>query len=337
MGVQWDIIGHENPKKYLENSLISKTLHHSYIFLGPKGVGKEKIARRYIKSILCSSKNSAIPCALCVSCKYFDQSMHPDFFEISLQPAEQEEKKKNISIEQVKEAQKNLNTRPLISAYRGLIVDNAESLSEKASNALLKTLEEPAENTIIFLITTSLRTILPTIQSRSHIIYFYGIAQNTIYEYLLEKGVSRDNAKLFSSLSCGIPSIAMQYLKDSNKYEDYKNSFMHCLESITMPTYKKIILCQKIFQKRKNFIESGETARALLDIWLKAIHDIMHAKLSPDETPGNFFALNEIQRISEKISNKKIVSIFKNIITAKKLIEENTHPAMVYENFLLKI
>ena len=142
MGIQWDIIGHENPKKYLENSLISKALHHSYIFLGPKGVGKEKIARQYIKSILCSSKNSVIPCESCVSCKYFDQGMHPDFFEISLHPAEHEEKKKNISIEQVKEAQKSLNTRPLVSAYRGLIIDNAESLSEKASNALLKNLNK---------------------------------------------------------------------------------------------------------------------------------------------------------------------------------------------------
>lgn len=337
MEVRWDILGHEKAKKYMENSLISKNLHHCYILLGPKGVGKEKFARLCVKSFLCSSEKSYIPCGLCIHCKYFDQGAHPDFFKIFLSLSEQGERKKNISIEQIKEVQRNLSVRPLLSNYKGVIIDSAESFSEKASNALLKTLEEPTENTIIFLITTSLRTILPTIQSRSYVIHFYSIDNNLIYEDLLTKGATRDQARLFSSLSCGIPSIAIEFFNDSKKYDEYKSSFFQCLEYITLPAYKKIIVCQKIFQKKKNFVESGDTARLLLDIWLKAIRDIMYMKLSNDTTLSNVFALEEIKPLSEKMSTKKIANIFNSIIKAKKLITENTNPTIVYENFLLQL
>ena len=117
-----------------------------------------------------------------------DLKRHPDFYEIK-----KEEDKKNISIEQIRKLREKLGLRAFLGEYKVALIDEAESMTEEANNALLKTLEEPSEKTVIILITTNARSLPQTIVSRCQIIRFLPVNRKGILEFLDNHGILRSD------------------------------------------------------------------------------------------------------------------------------------------------
>lgn len=170
-----NIIGNEKNKNILEKSIKSGKISHSYIFWGIEGIGKKLIAKQLAKSILClETKESSCKCKSCIE---FDTNNNPDFILI-------EPEQGKIKIEAIREMQKKVAEKPVISEKKVYIINNAETMTVEAQNCLLKTLEEPPEYVTIILITSNENNLLSTIKSRCTRIYFEPLPKEEIEKYI---------------------------------------------------------------------------------------------------------------------------------------------------------
>ena len=168
------IIGNDKIKKELINLVNLNKYPHSMLFIGTSGIGKKLIAREFAKMILCEEKNS---CGKCKSCIEFNSNNHPDFGEIKPDG-------NCVKIEQIRELQRKIAEPPIISDKKVYIIDDADTATKEAQNALLKTLEEPPEFANIILIGSNESSFLSTIKSRCMILRFKDISSEQIEAFL---------------------------------------------------------------------------------------------------------------------------------------------------------
>jgi len=219
-----EIIGNEEAKKYLENSVKQDNILHSYLFSGTEGIGKLLIAKEFAKKILCLQKNQNCNCKSCIS---FDGNNHPDFQVIN------ESSDENIKIETIRLLTEKAYEKPILSNKKVYIINNCDKMTTEAQNCLLKTLEEPPEFVVIILITAKENALLTTIKSRCMTVKFHNIPENELLEYcknvLQYENISKNLLKAFDG-SIGKATK----LKDSKeKYEEI-DSFIDNLNSCSI-------------------------------------------------------------------------------------------------------
>jgi len=170
-------------------------LPHAILLYGAQGTGKAAFAEHLAKSLLCEAPQSnGYACAQCASCGWFEQYSHPDYRRVRpelLDDAEASEDvvkddaesgsassgktaktskapSKEIVIQQIRNLAQFMNVSTHRQGRRVILLYPAEALNVPASNALLKSLEEPNSNTVFILVSHSLDRLLPTILSRCH-------------------------------------------------------------------------------------------------------------------------------------------------------------------------
>lgn len=152
------IQGQDHVVQTLSNAITHDRLSHAYIFSGPRGTGKTSMARIMAKSLNCRNGKSATPCLECDLCKKISAGNSVDVIEIDAAS--------NTGVDNIRSLNEQVNFAPVECLYKLYIIDEAHMLSTGAFNALLKTLEEPPENTIFILATTEPHKIPVTIHSR---------------------------------------------------------------------------------------------------------------------------------------------------------------------------
>jgi DNA polymerase-3 subunit delta' len=159
-----DLKQQQDVAQQLRRSLERGRLAHAYLFVGPRGSGKEAMARTLTKALNCLKKDC--DCCSdggqpCDSCRRVDDQAHPDVYWVR-----PESKSRRIQVDQMREFMKAVNLRSSMGRVKvGIIVD-ADCLNEEAGNAFLKTLEEPPSQTVIILLCAAPQRLLPTILSR---------------------------------------------------------------------------------------------------------------------------------------------------------------------------
>jgi DNA polymerase-3 subunit delta' len=144
----------------LRRSLTNGRLAHAYLFSGRRGAGKLELARTLAKALNCLEAE-ADSCDRCESCRRIDEGAHPDIYEVK-----PESKSRRISVDQIRQFERAIHLRPTEARVKLGIVIDADCMGEEASNAFLKTLEEPPAQTVIILLSTEPQRLLPTILSR---------------------------------------------------------------------------------------------------------------------------------------------------------------------------
>jgi len=209
------LIGHEREKEIFSNILKENRLHHAYIFSGREGSGKKLFARWLAKSILCEEGSFFESCS-CKHCTVAEQSEHPDIHVIEEDP---------IKIETSREISANAFMSPLSGKSKVYIIDNAHTFNMYAANALLKTLEEPPEDTHFFLITDKFEQIMPTIRSRCIHIRFSSLKSSDVNEILSLEGLDGEGAERAAELSSGSVSYAKFLLDNISESGEFAPSF----------------------------------------------------------------------------------------------------------------
>lgn len=153
-----DITGQESTVKALSNAIQSGKIMHAYLFCGPRGTGKTSSARIFAKSLNCVDGPTVTPCGKCAGCLDVINSTPVDVIEIDAAS--------NRSVDDARNILEKVQYAPLHGKYKIYIIDEVHMLTNEASNALLKTLEEPPENVIFILATTESHKVLETIVSR---------------------------------------------------------------------------------------------------------------------------------------------------------------------------
>ncbi|MBF0275407.1 MAG: DNA polymerase III subunit [Nitrospinae bacterium] len=235
------IIGHKKQVEALKKDILQRNLAQSYILSGSNGIGKKMTALLCARYINCLSPGEDDACGFCESCLKFTivdenglmkiSTTHPDI-EL-LQPAWKDEngkRKKNplILVDDVRAFQNTIFSKSYIGKYKVGIVDYADMMNEESANSLLKTLEEPPDNVVIFMVTPLIKKLLPTIRSRCRTIKFYNLPEHEVNSFLTNRGVSKDKADIIAFVSMGSigNSLTTDYEEVSSIMDDAIN-FLH--------------------------------------------------------------------------------------------------------------
>ncbi len=182
------VLGQQHAVNILLNEIQTKTVKHSYIFYGVKGVGKKYTAKEFAKSLLCQNQNGGYSCDTCEDCIKISDNIHPDVvlvdFDFQQQLLQKQQKSVSISIDTIRYIKQFCSLTRYSGAYKIIIIDQAETLQRDAANSLLKLLEEPPQNCIIILITTSLGLLPKTIVSRAELIKFFPLNKDILSQIL---------------------------------------------------------------------------------------------------------------------------------------------------------
>jgi len=168
-----DIVGQESVTQTLLNALNGGRISHAYLFCGPRGTGKTSTGRVLAKAVNClTTGGKGEPCNTCEMCRAITEGRAMDVIEIDAAS--------NTGVDDIRSLREKVNYAPNQARYKVYIIDEFHMLSGSASNALLKTLEEPPPHVIFILATTEVHKILPTIMSRCQRFDFHRISQTAI-------------------------------------------------------------------------------------------------------------------------------------------------------------
>ena len=208
------ILGNKKITEQLTNSIKIGKISHSYLFLGTQGTGKKMIAKEFAKMILCTSEDKY--CGVCKSCIECDTDNNPDFSII-------EPDGNSIKIDQIREFQKKVSEKPIISQRKVYIINDSDKMTVEAQNCLLKTLEEPPEFVTIILVGTNENAFLSTIKSRCMILHFEEISEEEILKYLEENNQIKINSQIMIKAFQGSIGKAIELKDKQEQYEKIEN------------------------------------------------------------------------------------------------------------------
>ena len=202
---------------HLSDTFGSGRVYHAYIFAGPEGCGKRTMARICAQALFCKAGEKDRPCGKCPGCLQFQEG-HPDVYELKVP-----EDKTQIPVESVRELLGALSDRAFSGGSRVVLVDEGDRLNVNAQNALLKTLEEPPENTVFIICVTSINNLLPTIISRSQTVRFSPMEEDRLAQELIKKGAKEADAQWIARVCEGSLGRALECMSDENMLEMGKN------------------------------------------------------------------------------------------------------------------
>jgi len=229
----FDVKGQARAMRLLQMAFASGRMPHAWLFYGPHGVGKETLAQRFGRLLLCEQPRQIDPlgdaqglrhwmdgCGECRSCELIEAGTHPDlhFLDRHLNrfhpdPVIQARKGLEISVEVTRHFLLGpVQAKALMGRGKVFVVREAELLSTAAQNALLKTLEEPPADTYIVLLSTAKDRLLPTTISRCQPVSFGPLDAATTEEILAAAGVGQE-AAFYAALSEGRPGWALRLVE----------------------------------------------------------------------------------------------------------------------------
>ena len=186
------------------------------MFIGQESIGKFLFAKEFAKAILCLNENK--PCNKCKSCLELENSNNPDLTII-------EPDGNNVKIEQIRELNKKVVEKPIVSTKKVYIINDGQNITKEAQNALLKTLEEPPEYVTIILITTSESAFLPTIKSRCTKINFNKLTKEEMLNILKNKYNYQNIADIVYKISNGSINKSIQVIERQSEFETINKTF----------------------------------------------------------------------------------------------------------------
>ena len=221
MSIWSKVRGHAEQREMFHRAIERGRLSQSYLFVGPDGVGKQLFARCLAQSLLCRriGDDPLEPCGECTGCRPFLAGNHPDFLMVDRPEGKRELQIELIAGSQERRGQEglchDLSLRPLDGSRKIAVINDAHTMNDAAANAFLKTLEEPPERAVLFLIASNLDAVLPTIRSRCQLVRFAPLSRDDVESLLTEQGLAAtaEDAGFAAALCEGSLTTARQLLR----------------------------------------------------------------------------------------------------------------------------
>jgi len=249
-----ELVGQSHVTQTLQNAIRTGRVAHAYIFSGARGVGKTTTARILAKALNCEQGPTPTPCGACAACREIAAGTSLDVIEIDAAS--------NRGIDQIRELREMVRYAPAAGRYKVVILDEAHMLTDEASNALLKTLEEPPEKTIFIMATTQPDDLVDTIRSRSQHFHFRALAFNEITAALGEIA-SKENLTIDEGARAVLARSAEGSLRDALSLVEQAVSY--CGNTIRDADVRELlgVVPEEVLDELMEAVGSGSAERAL--------------------------------------------------------------------------
>jgi DNA polymerase-3 subunit delta' len=320
-----DIIGQQKPLATLRSALAAGRLHHAYLFLGPEGVGKRTVAVAFAKAIHCAELTNDF-CGDCADCSRIADGNHPDVRVIAPLAG-----KKEISIQQIRDLQRELSYRSFTGMRKIAIVDPATLMNVSGQNALLKTLEEPPQDSLIILIAANVGGLLPTLRSRCLQLTFAPLARTAVAEFLKSMhGMNGADAELVAALSLGSIGAALAFNKE--ELIERRRIWTGALSSLRAGDYQGAMMAAEALASQRDemlkFLQWAES-------WYR---DLLIQNVA--QGTGDLVNVDLREQIDERAANsdlQRTLHAISQIEGAAARIQRNLNRRMVLEKFLFAV
>jgi DNA polymerase-3 subunit delta' len=343
----------------LQRAYDSQRIPHAYIFAGADGVGKFTTAMAWSKLLLCDSpvekNNFADSCSKCVSCQSFQADSHPDFHHIykeliryTKNPQNKERTPIDLPIDVVREfVIEKAQLKPVLSASKVFVICEAEKLNNASQNALLKTLEEPPQQSFIILLCTKLDNLLPTSRSRCQIVQFGRLSEEKIIAHLTETKVDKTEAKFWARLSGGSIGRAKILAKLEPSLYEIKKQFLKrlcdcrladCVDLAQWLNSTASQLTQSWQELKADTSKSDinrQAKKTLVLILISALDDAMKQIFTGAGEMINFDQPEQIKILAQKYNLKKCAELVEDCFLTNRFIDASVNEKLVFERMLL--
>jgi DNA polymerase-3 subunit delta' len=335
----WPIWGHTAQSSQFTQAIEFGRVRHAYLFAGPDGVGKSKLANIFAKALNCPSpKAPGVPCGGCLSCRKIERGTHPDVQTFSLESQEAMNERKSgkntsLTIETVRHLCAVTALRPMEGNWRVIMVEDAESLQEVAQEALLKTLEEPPQFMVLLLLADDAEALLPTIRSRCQIVELRPVSHATIVDGLVQTGVTEANADRIASLAAGRPGWAIRAANDPKLVVSKGDAIGRALSWIEANGYQRLVTAVRLgdsFSRART--EVFRDLDTLLGVW----RDVLLTATSVPEYLTNRGFEDRIRKLAASWSLAEIHRAVRAVQICIADLAANVRPRLAMEAMVLQ-
>jgi DNA polymerase-3 subunit delta' len=320
-----EIIGHKKQLEILRSALSNQRLHHAYLFVGAEGVGKRTTALALARAIHCTEVVDDY-CGRCVNCARIIDRNHPDVRFIEPLAG-----KKEISIQQIRELERELKYRSFTGKRKIAIIDPAVLMNLTAQNALLKTLEEPPEDSLIILIAPNAGGLLATIRSRCLPLSFAPLQRAQVATFLRSQyAVKSEDAEFLAAMSMG--SIGAATKLDKDELIEQRRVWTDVLNSLKAGDYQAAMSAAELLAESRD-----EALRFLkwAESWYRDL--LIHRVTNDSAELLNLDLRQEIERQGVDTQVGRILASIESTVGASAAIQRNLNRRMVLEQLLFSV
>lgn len=325
MSLYNDIVGHEKIIEQLKNSVKTDKVSHAYIFNGEDGSGKKMMARAFAQALLCE-RGADEGCGECPSCKKVASGNNGDLIWVTHEKA-------TIGVDDVRDQLVgDIQIKPYSSRYKIYVVDEAEKLTVQAQNAVLKTIEEPPEYSVIIFLTNNDQVFLPTILSRCVTLNFRPVRDSLVEEYLCRKhGLTEYEAKMCAAYAQGRIGKAV-LLADSQDFRNIRDDALNLVRNVYSYDIADLLDAVKKVSEYKISIYDYID---ILQMWYR---DVLLFKVTKDLNNLVFIdEANQIRKQASQSSYEGIENILRGFEVCKARLAANVNFDLAIELMLLNI
>jgi DNA polymerase III delta' subunit len=337
---QWNIISHEWAVRALSRSIAANRMAHAYLLTGIHAIGKTTLARVYAQALQCSNVNR--PCGECNSCLKIARGSHPDVRVIEgvpvgfkfdertqIPPRTNDRERRILRIEQIRILQRDLALSPFESRYKVVILRRFEEANEEASNAFLKTLEEPPTHVQIVLTARDASLLLPTIVSRCQVLALRPIPAESIESVLIGKcKVDKKSARLLARLSAGQLGWAVRASADSTLVDARNEHLDELIASLSEGRAERL-------QRAEKIASDSLELPALLELWLGWWRDVLLMQNGDAARITNVDREKILHQQAERFSLQEVHHALKSVRETSRYLMQNVNARLAIENLLI--
>lgn len=329
--MSWNLLGHETAIQFLQIHSQPENVRHAYLITGAEGVGRETLALAFVKALNCLNPPAKGEfCGSCQPCRQIEAQAFPDLAILRVAEGARE-----LKIEQVRAMQQTLSLSPYQSKYRVVLIPDFQRATMGASNALLKSLEEPPARAILILTADARESLLETIASRCELVRLRPMPIGDLAIALQDQYALSDiEARKLAQLSGGRVGTALTYLRDEELLEKYHTALDQLEEILGMNLRGRLKYVEKL-QRAKG--QARESYGFLIATWLTFWRDVLICNETSDVPLVNLEKESLIQRTAAGLSLQKAASILKDHEEALTMLDQYVNPRLILENLLLNL
>lgn len=329
--VAWPIIGQEAVLHYLHKFLLQERWSAGLLFHGPAHIGKTTCARLLLQTMLCHQRNRGLYCGHCTACMAWQKGQHPDFHHVVADDAG------SIGITEIRVLQRHLHLQPSLGEYRTALIEQADRLTPEAANALLKTLEEPLQQTVIVLTADVLGMLPITLRSRMQTIALEPVSQKVLYHVVRQRTEDEELALHMSCAADGMPGIALTFLDDQETYAAYCADARLCLTVMQANIPQRWALARAAWGTAVNPELARRRLGEVIEVWSRVVRDLLLIREQCQEFLIHRFMMAELSPMAERYSSMQLVHLLRRLADVRTGISRYLNPQLLLEHYLLYV